>query len=79
MRNMDINTCVVTGVTTCVCVSTTIRGGVEHNYHMIIVNDGVAEIHRDAHDAELKTMQRIFAEVMSTDELIRMLQADRPS
>lgn len=36
-------------------------------------------MHRDAYDAELKTMQRIFAEVMSTDELIGMLQADRPS
>ena len=40
---MNINTCVVGGVTTCACVSTTIRGEVEHNYHMIIVKDAVAE------------------------------------
>ena len=34
LRNLDVNTCVVTGVTTCVCVSTTIRGGVEHDYRI---------------------------------------------
>src|SRR5215471_18243242 len=73
LRNMDVNTCVVVGVTTCVCVSTTIRGGVEHNYRMIISKDAVAEVHRDTHEAELKTMQRIFADVKSTDEVIAML------
>ena len=75
LRNMDVNTCVVTGVTTCVCVSTTIRGGVEHNYRMIIVEDAVAEVHRDTHEAELKTMQRVFAEVKSTDEVVAMMAA----
>jgi len=73
LRNMDVNTCIVTGVTTCVCVSTTIRGGVEHNYRMIIVRDAVAEVHRDAHEAELKTMQRAFAEVKSVDEVVATL------
>src|SRR5689334_17703043 len=39
LRNMGVTTCVVSGVTTCVCVSTTIRGGVECNYRMVIVKD----------------------------------------
>jgi ureidoacrylate peracid hydrolase len=73
LRNMGVNTCVVAGVTTCVCVSTTIRGGVEYNYRMIIVRDAVAEVHRDTHEAELKTMARIFADVKSTGEVIDML------
>lgn len=47
---MDVNTCVVTGVTTCLCVSNTIRGGIEHNYNMMIVNDAVAEVHPDTHE-----------------------------
>ena len=33
LRNMGVTTCVVSGVTTCVCVSTTVRGGVEYNSH----------------------------------------------
>jgi nicotinamidase-related amidase len=73
LRNMGVTTCVVCGVTTCVCVSTTIRGGVEYNYRMILVRDGVAEVDRDTHDAELKTMARIFADVKTTDELVGQL------
>jgi ureidoacrylate peracid hydrolase len=74
LRNLGVTTCVVCGVTTCVCVSTTIRGGVEHNYRMILVSDAVAEVHRDTHEAELKTMARVFAEVKTTSEVVAMLE-----
>jgi len=74
LRNLGVNTCVVTGVTTCVCVSTTIRGGVEHNYRMIIVSDATAEVQKELHEAELKTMARVFADVKTTDEVIEMLR-----
>jgi nicotinamidase-related amidase len=77
LRNAGVTTCVVAGVTTCVCVSTTVRGGVEYNYRMIVVEDGVAEIHRDTHDAELKTMARAFADVHTTDEVVQMLDEAR--
>ena len=77
LRNMGVTTCVVCGVTTCVCVSTTVRGGVEHNYRMVLVKDAVAEVDRDTHEAELKTMARIFADVRSTEEVEAMLAAAR--
>jgi nicotinamidase-related amidase len=73
LRNMGVTTCVIAGVTTCVCVSNTVRGGVEHNYRMILVRDAVAEVSRHTHDAELKTMSRIFADVMTTDEVVASL------
>jgi ureidoacrylate peracid hydrolase len=73
LRNLGVTTCVVSGVTTCVCVSTTVRGGVEHNYRMILVGDAVADVHRDTHDAELKTMARVFADVKTTEEVVAML------
>ena len=73
LRNLDVTTCVVSGVTTCVCVSNTVRGGVEHNYRMVLVNDAVAEVSRDTHEAELKTMARVFADVMTTDEVVALL------
>ena len=53
LRNMGVTTCVVSGVTTCVCVSNTIRGGVEYNYRMIVVGDAVAEVDRTTNEAEL--------------------------
>jgi nicotinamidase-related amidase len=73
LRNMGVNTCVVTGVTTCVCVSTTVRGGVEHNYRMILARDAVAEVSREAHEAELRTMDRLFADLRGTDEIIGLV------
>ncbi len=74
LRNMDVNTCVVTGVTTCVCVSTTIRGGVEHNYNMMIVKDAVAECTGTRTRMNSRPLQRVFAAVKSTDEVIAMLE-----
>ena len=73
LRNMGITTCVVAGVTTCVCVSNTVRGGVEYNYRMILVSDAVAEVSRETHNSELKTMSRIFADVKTTDEVLELL------
>ena len=73
LRTMGVSTCVVAGVTTCVCVSTTVRGGVEHNYRMILVKDAVAEINHETHEAELQTMARLFADVKTTDEVVVML------
>ena len=77
LLNMGVTTCVVAGVTTCVCVSTTVRGGVEYNYRMILVSDAVAEVDRTTHEAELKTMARIFADVKSTEEIVGMLDTIR--
>src|SRR5467141_3137533 len=77
LRNMGVTTCVVSGVTTCVCVSTTIRGGVEHNYRMILVADAIADVHRDTHEAELKTMARVFADVKTTEEVAALLDSIR--
>lgn len=67
---MEVNTCVVSGVTTCVCVSNTVRGGVEYNYRMVIAEDGVAEVNKQAHASELATMQRLFADLMFVDDIV---------
>ncbi len=75
LRTMGVDTCIVSGVTTCVCVSSTVRGGVEHNYRMIIAKDGVAEINRHTHKAELETMQRLFADVATVDEMVIWLSS----
>jgi ureidoacrylate peracid hydrolase len=77
LRNFGVNTCVVSGVTTCACVSSTIRGGVEYNYRKILVSDAVAEVDRTTHEAELKTMGRLFADVKTIDEVIAMLDRIR--
>jgi isochorismate hydrolase len=44
---------------------------------MILVGDAVADVDRDAHEAELRTMARIFADVKTSDEVIEMLGSRR--
>jgi ureidoacrylate peracid hydrolase len=73
LRNMRVTTCVVAGVMTSVCVSSTVRGSVEHNYRTIVVKDAVADVHRENHDAELRILGRIFADVKTIDEVVDML------
>jgi hypothetical protein len=43
------------------------------NYRIIVVGDAVAEVDRTTHEAELRTMARIFADVKTTDEVVGML------
>lgn len=78
LRTFGVTTCVMTGVTTCVCVSSTTRGGVERNFRMIFVSDGTAEVHREWHEAELATMSWVYADVVTTDQVIEMLRARGP-
>jgi ureidoacrylate peracid hydrolase len=75
LRNLGVTTCVVVGVTTCVCVSSTVRDGAEHNYSMVVVRDAVAELNRNDHEAELRVLGRIFADLKTTDEVIAVLGA----
>jgi isochorismate hydrolase len=37
---------------------------------MVLVSDAVAEVSREAHKVELQTMDRLFADVKSTDTVI---------
>jgi isochorismate hydrolase len=46
---------------------------------MILVKDAVAEVNRETHDAELRTMERLFADVKTTDEVAAMLAEATPA
>ena len=61
-------------MTTTVCVSTTLRGGVGYNYQMILVEDAVAETNRKLHEAEVKILGLAFAaEVKTTAGVVATL------
>ncbi|MFH1031751.1 MAG: isochorismatase family cysteine hydrolase [Chloroflexota bacterium] len=75
LRNLGVTTCVMCGVTTAVCVSTTTREGVELNYRMIVVSDAVAERSKELHEAELRVLA-MFTDVRTTDEVVKMLERE---
>jgi ureidoacrylate peracid hydrolase len=75
LRNNGVTTCVVAGVMTGVCVSSTVRGGVELNYRMVVVENAVADAVRDAHAAELAILARVFADVKTVEQVVAMFDS----
>ncbi len=74
IRNMGIDTVVVTGIVTDQCVGATIRSLADEGFKVICVEDCCAAGSMELHDAELKIMNIIYCSVLSTDETIQVLE-----
>ena len=73
LRNLGIKTLVMTGVATNFCVETTTREAVAYGYEVIFVSDATATFDSAGHDATLKVIAMGFGEVLSTKEVIKLL------
>ena len=69
----DIDTLIITGTATNVCCESTARDAMMMNYKVIFVSDGTATYNDDEHNATLGIMAAMFADVMSTDEVVGCL------
>ena len=74
LRNLSIRTMVMTGVATNFCVETTTREAVAYGYDIILVNDATATFDPEGHQATLKVIATGFGEVMSTEEVLKLLK-----
>lgn len=74
LRFMGIETVVVTGIVTDQCVASTVRGLADDGFKVICVEDCCAAGSMELHNAELKIMNSIYCEVMSTDETIDTIE-----
>ena len=79
LRNLGINTLVMTGVATNFCVETTAREAVAYGYDIIMVRDGTATFDPEGHQATLKVITTGFGEVMSTDEVLGLMPSSESS
>ena len=79
LRNLGINTLVMTGVATNFCVETTAREAVAYGYDIIMVKDGTATFDPEGHQATLKVITTGFGEVMSTDEVLGLMSSSESS
>ncbi len=73
LQFMGIETVVVTGIVTDQCVASTVRGLADAGFKVICVEDACAAGSQELHDAELKIMNVIYCDVLSTDETIKLL------
>lgn len=75
LKNLGINTLVVTGAATDMCVETTSRDAADRGYHVIVVEDAVATFVEEHHYAALSGFSRVFGKVWNAAELLTALDS----
>lgn len=70
LRSLGIENLVVCGVTTNMCVETTVRDAAQRDFRCFVVADAVGEVDRDVHEGSLKTLGFAFAKVVGGDEVV---------
>jgi ureidoacrylate peracid hydrolase len=70
LRNMGIDTLIVTGVVTNNCVESTTRGAGDLGYRALLVGDACAAWTQDGHDHCLRHLHKNFAIVKTTEEIL---------
>jgi len=77
LRQRGIDTVIVTGTMTNCCCESTARDAMQLNYKVIFVPDATAASTDHEHAATLHTMGRIFADLIDSEELARMIERAR--
>jgi nicotinamidase-related amidase len=74
LTNMGMETLVITGVATDVCVETTARDAADRGYNCVLVEDACATFDEASHEAALSAFAKAFGMVKSTSEVIAELE-----
>lgn len=75
LRTEGIDTLVVCGLTSNVCVESTIRGAHERGYNVVMVEDATAAHRDEMHEATLRNVEYMFGVTATTDEVLARLPA----
>ena len=75
LQTRGIDTLIITGTATNVCCESTARDAMQMSYKIILVADGNATNTDAEHNTTLNNMVRLFADVMTTEELVGFLQS----
>ena len=73
LRNMGIESLVISGVTTDVCVETTARDAADRGFQVLIVEDACTAFSPDLHRAALQAFSLAFGRVRKTEEVVKLL------
>jgi ureidoacrylate peracid hydrolase len=75
LQACGIDTLIVTGTATNVCCESTARDAMMMDYKVAFISDGCATFTDEEHNATLAIMAYAFADVMTTDELLALIDA----
>ncbi|GGA33565.1 cysteine hydrolase family protein [Paenibacillus physcomitrellae] len=77
LRTLGIETLIMTGVSTNVCVESTARDGYMLDYHIVMLKDACASYSREAHDMTMTNISGYFGTVTDTSEVIQLWDYSR--
>ena len=70
----NIDTVLITGVSTCTCCESTARDAMMLNYRTMMISDGCAAPNDDLHNNTLNQFYLQFGDVQSTDEVLDLFE-----
>lgn len=74
LRNLGINTVVIVGVVTHICVENTARIAFDLGFNVYVVDDACAGWSPTLHDAALRGMELLFTNIITTDKILKSLK-----
>jgi nicotinamidase-related amidase len=74
LKNLGIDSLIITGMTTSSCVESSARDAADLGYNCILVDDACADKHKDAHEMTMVNFDRANGKVMNTREVIEYLK-----
>jgi maleamate amidohydrolase len=74
LQDLDIDTLIITGVTTSGCIRATCVDAMSHGFIPIVVADACGDRHEAPHEANLFDMNAKYADVVGESETIEYLQ-----
>ncbi len=74
LRDLGVDTVILTGIHTHICVLHTAWDAFYYGYNIIVAKDGVAAFSREDHEYALKYMEKIYgAKLLSSQEVIQLI------
>ena len=74
LKHLSLSQLVCVGVSTSQCIDLTARDAADRGYDVVIVEDAVAEDFPEDHEATLEQFERLFGQVMTTEEVLKELR-----
>ncbi len=75
LQAKGIDTVIITGCATNICCESTARDAMMMNYKVLFVSDGTATHSDYEHNSTLNAMMLTFADVVTTDDVVKLLEA----
>lgn len=75
LHNLGVNSLIVCGLTTAVCVTQTARETADRGFRVMVAEDACTEMSVEMHRAALLTFSYVFGRVRRTEEIVNLFSA----